>query len=478
MDEPGHGNSVVRAGTTSRRVRDGVSAATSAADVATVPLAPEIAPTHDRAAAARQLDFEPLAAKRNHGLFRYPAKFHPPIARKLVELFSAPGQTVLDPFCGSGTLLVEAAMLGRNSVGTDVDPLAIFIADAKTRVRSIEGLDTAVALFASWLDEQRSKDEARWGTFEADINEDQFAATRADLADWIPDLPRMAHWFRRRAVIQLAEIRRYVSMVDDARARQLFELCFASIIRNSSNADPVPVSGLEVTSHMLAKEKKGRTVDPWRLMRRAVQKMLPAMAEFVSGRSPVSKCRVEQVDARVLDSNLIGQIDAVITSPPYLTAVDYYRRHTLEMYWLGLTQRREQRLELLPRYLGRDKVGLNGMPDGGGAAAGVATRWLTRFSGIRIENERSFRHYCDGMARALLNMANLVVGDGPVVIVAGDVRFRGVDVSMLELMRDLASPQLYIADHLWYPIINRYMSYTRHNEASVAADRVLVFRKK
>ena len=88
----------------------------------------------DRYAAARPLEFEATAQKLNHGVFRYPAKFHPPIARKLIELASSPGETVLDPFCGSGTLLVEAVATGRNAVGTDVDPLAVFVSDAKTTI--------------------------------------------------------------------------------------------------------------------------------------------------------------------------------------------------------------------------------------------------------------------------------------------------------------------------------------------------------
>src|SRR5262249_55559426 len=66
-----------------------------------------------------------------HYLFRYPAKFHPPVARALLERYSEPGDTVLDPFCGSGTLLVEALVSDRSSVGIDVDPVATLVSRAK-----------------------------------------------------------------------------------------------------------------------------------------------------------------------------------------------------------------------------------------------------------------------------------------------------------------------------------------------------------
>lgn len=62
-------------------------------------------------------------SKLTHYLFRFPAKFHPPVAQTLIEDYSLEGDCVLDPFCGSGTLLVEALRAGRDAVGTDIDPL-------------------------------------------------------------------------------------------------------------------------------------------------------------------------------------------------------------------------------------------------------------------------------------------------------------------------------------------------------------------
>src|SRR4051794_14327894 len=72
-------------------------------------------------------------ARYTHHLFRYPAKFHAPVARGLLETFTSPGARVLDPFCGSGTLLVEGALTGRHAVGHDIDPLAVFISSVKSK---------------------------------------------------------------------------------------------------------------------------------------------------------------------------------------------------------------------------------------------------------------------------------------------------------------------------------------------------------
>ncbi|SEP42527.1 DNA methyltransferase [Nitrosovibrio sp. Nv6] len=73
-----------------------------------------------------------------HGLHEYKGKFNPQVAKAMLNIFGAhPGQLVLDPFCGSGTSLVECAHLGINSVGTDINPLAVFLATAKLKSLTI-----------------------------------------------------------------------------------------------------------------------------------------------------------------------------------------------------------------------------------------------------------------------------------------------------------------------------------------------------
>jgi DNA modification methylase len=67
-----------------------------------------------------------------HDFYFYPARFSPLFARAVIDLFSQPGDLVLDPFVGGGTTLVEALVLGRYAFGTDINPLAVFVAKAKT----------------------------------------------------------------------------------------------------------------------------------------------------------------------------------------------------------------------------------------------------------------------------------------------------------------------------------------------------------
>ncbi|MDI7268524.1 MAG: DNA methyltransferase, partial [Myxococcota bacterium] len=85
---------------------------------------------------ARALDVRPAPEpdRWTHGFHAYPARMHPDTAARLVAAFSDPGEVVLDPFCGSGTVLVEAMVGGCRAVGRDLNPLAVRIARLRTTV--------------------------------------------------------------------------------------------------------------------------------------------------------------------------------------------------------------------------------------------------------------------------------------------------------------------------------------------------------
>ena len=293
----------------------------------------------------------------SHYLFRFPAKFHPPVAKALIERYSEPGDLVLDPFCGSGTLLIEAAILGRNAIGSDIDPVAVFVATVKSHRLNVSSLESSAARLLSSIRSMRRPDTEYERRMFADIAETTYARSIARYSLDIPQIPNIFHWFRRYVLVDLARLRLLIEGLDAPRThRRFFLLCFASIIRRASNADPVPVSGLEVTSHMKRQDALGRVVNPFALFERAVATGLKDMSEYLDDVRKTSDIRVLRADATMLASRLNRTVDAIITSPPYHSAVDYYRRHTLEMYWLRLVFTQEERLILLPKYIGRARV--------------------------------------------------------------------------------------------------------------------------
>jgi len=89
--------------------------------------------SQDALASLRQaaLDKHPISGL-THRFYRYPARFSPTFARACIETFSAPGDFVLDPYMGGGTTVVEAMVLGRQAIGSDINSLSVFVAYAKS----------------------------------------------------------------------------------------------------------------------------------------------------------------------------------------------------------------------------------------------------------------------------------------------------------------------------------------------------------
>lgn len=82
-----------------------------------------------------------------HNFYRYPARFSPDFVRAMLKEFSKPGDLIYDPFMGGGTTLVEAAALGRHSIGTDISSLAAFISQVKTAMYT----NTQLANVEAWI---------------------------------------------------------------------------------------------------------------------------------------------------------------------------------------------------------------------------------------------------------------------------------------------------------------------------------------
>ena len=429
----------------------------------------------------RRLDFDGYDAPRlTHYLFRFPAKFHPPVVHSLIRAYTTAGQTVLDPFCGSGTLLLAATAEGRTAIGSDVDPVAVFVAKVKTHRLRPRHLRSSWSLLYRLLGTMaRSTNEYGKRRF-VDISLKEYeAALSDDGCLWSPDIPNLLHWFRRYVVVDLARI---LNVIDDIVVpethRAFFRLVFASIIRNASNADPVPVSGLEFTAHMKERDAAGRLVNPFALFFKAAERGLSAIEEYCEASSPMSRVSVFQADARAISRRMRKQVDAIITSPPYHNAVDYYRRHQLEMFWLGFTENHAERLELLPRYIGRSSVRkrdplLQQLDELGP----LSTRWHEKIREVSSERADAFGHYMTSMKDVFGQLAAVLRTDGLAIFVLGHSKWNGSKLPTSDLFVELAGGSFHLVDRLWYPVKNRYMSYGRHNGADIDAEHVLVFQR-
>ena len=436
--------------------------------------------SHTPRVKGQRLMFDDITAPRlTHYLFRFPAKFHPPVAHKLLRQHTNRDDTVLDPFCGSGTLLVSAAVEGRQAIGSDLDPVAVFASSVKTTRLDPQDLRDSWARLRPAVESRARPDREYEARQFNDLSGEELREVAAREHLWIPGVPNLNHWFRRYVVVDLSRIRASITEASiPSEHKRFFLLMFASTIRTVSNADPVPVSGLEVTTHMKKKEARGRTINPFACFVRMTGRGLNAMEELWANTPESSSVTVLQADATALAGSLGRKVDAVITSPPYHNAVDYYRRHQLEMYWLGLTRDHAARLTLLPKYIGRSTVRIRDPRLFRVNELGpTATRWHGRIAASSRKRADAFLHYVVSMADTFRQLDEAVRTNGKVVLVVGNSQWDGYEIPTTALLSELAERRFSLVEQSWYPLKNRYMSYGRRNGADIREEFVLVFRR-
>ena len=254
-----------------------------------------------------------------HGFHAYPARAHPVTARRLVDAFAPARGLVLDPFCGSGTILIEAMLAGRDALGTDLNPLAVMLARAKTYPRKAEATAALVAAAKEVADFADARRKAKQG------------ATRR--------LPQEdVSVFAPHVLLEMDGLRAGIEKAPP-EARPDLWLVFSSIL--------VKLSAKRGDTSDEPMEKRVSAGYPARLFVRKTEELAERFREFAGLLpTPVPRARVLLDDAGKLAKVDERSIDAVITSPPYVATYDYLAHHELRMRWLDLDMRRLAKDEL------------------------------------------------------------------------------------------------------------------------------------
>ncbi|HJZ84673.1 MAG TPA: DNA methyltransferase [Polyangia bacterium] len=238
-----------------------------------------------------------------HGFHVYPARMHPRVAAALVATFSAPGELVLDPFCGSGTVLAEAIAAGRRALGMDLNPLAALLAGFKARP---------------------------WTAARAQAMLTRARAVVAQAASAHHDAPRdESEWFEPHMLRELANLRGQILREPAGEARTGLELILSSILTKLSRQSSD--TRIEKTRKQLARGFASRLY-----LRKAAElaERLSAYGQRVV--ADTAAARVLVGDARRLDGVGASTVALVVTSPPYRGVFDYLRQHERRARWLGL----------------------------------------------------------------------------------------------------------------------------------------------
>lgn len=335
-----------------------------------------------------------------HGYHRYPAKFLPDVVRKIIEEYAKGSNLIADLFAGCGTTLVEAKIHGISSVGTDINPVAQLITKVKTTPLSPDALQNAyVALVKSFDEYNKSNYE--------DIKKHE----------------RIDYWFSpsQKAKIAFLYDKVFHLEVDDG-IKDFFYVCISHILKNCSwwlQSGTKPQRDMEKTPE-----------DPFNEFRRHCDKMIGWNEKFYNELSAKghldTPCDIHLEDAR--HTNIAPEsVNAIITSPPYVTSYEYADIHQLTAYWMEYISDIH---EFRKKFIGSSYSGNMSLEV---SESKQAQKIVNALSEKSQHIARDVAQYFNDMQEIAKEMVRILAPGGKACIVIGNTKIKEVQIKSAEV---------------------------------------------
>lgn len=411
----------------------------------------------------------PYSDSYTHYIHKYPAKLlkHIPIFFLNSKKYIPEGTSVvLDPFCGSGTVLLESILAGHKGIGFDANPLARLISRVKTTPIN------PIKLYA--VKDEIIRKAKRFRKIEK-LN-----------------VVNIDHWFPAHVQYDLSRLKRAVDTIEELEIREFFQTSYSAIVKSSSYADPnlsVPVKlkpeNFQNPALKREAEKKVQrihTLDVFSFFEEVSNSNIRRMEHLYSKKN-LSTASVWGNDARDLVSVEEKQlpnasVDFILTSPPYSGAQKYIRASSLNLGWLGYCEDKALRY-YEARNIGREhyhKYEYSKPLQTGFTHIDDKLAWIREINPLRSHINGN---YLIEMQQSISEMYRVLKPDSYCVIVIANNNVCGEVFETQAFVRDIAiemgfKHELSLVDD----ITSRGLMTKRNKTASIINNEwVLVFRK-
>ncbi len=263
-------------------------------------------------------DFKKSNTKEyTHCFHTYPAMMIPQVARRILDNYARKSKVLFDPFCGTGTSLVEANLRGMNALGTDINPLARLIAITKTTKIDIQVLDLFLHDFMNYV-------------FTLNFQVEKMKSVV------IPQIKNIDFWFSKSVQQKLAVLLDYIEYINNTSIKNFFNVAFSETIRETSF--------IKKGEFKLVRKKNFREIenpDVFGIMIYKLSRNKKGLIEFENSCKNDSHTSVYSFNTvHSIPSEIIPResVDMIVTSPPYgdsRTTVAYGQYSRLANEWLG-----------------------------------------------------------------------------------------------------------------------------------------------
>lgn len=254
-----------------------------------------------------------------HSFHIYPAMMIPQVAREILNRYKTKEMSVLfDPYCGTGTSLVEGSLVGLKCIGTDLNPLARLISKSKVTKVNINNIKSLFRDFEKYIISDNNIDLKK------------------------PNINNIDFWFKEKQINDLLSIKYFIDEIKDEDEKDFFLVPFSETLREVS----LTRNG-EFKLYRIPKEK----IDTWNpntieLFKEKIKRNIDGYIEYEKENKVYNHEVYNFNSSEEIPNDLIQEnsVDIVITSPPYGdsgTTVAYGQFSTLSNEWLGIEDARK-----------------------------------------------------------------------------------------------------------------------------------------
>ena len=346
-----------------------------------------------------------------HCYHNYPAMMIPQVAERILAKYGVDAYLLFDPYCGTGTSLVEANLKGINAIGTDLNPLARLIAKSKTAKVNLQILDLYLKDFNDYL-----------FSIMFDLNK---------ISVVIPQINNIDFWFDKTVQEKLATIKHFIRQISDNDVADFFKIAFSETVRESSWTRNSEFKLFRMTAEQMQKFNP----DVFGLMQSKLARnhkgLKTYLEQYIKAKSQVFDFNtVEHIENITNES-----IDIVVTSPPYgdsRTTVAYGQFSRLANEWLDVENANQIDNNLMG---GRKQIQVCNFD------SKILNESLDKIAQIdekRAKEVSSF--YCD-YEKSIQNIAPLIISGGYACYVVGNRRVKGFTLPTDEITKNFFENQ-------------------------------------
>ena len=347
-----------------------------------------------------------------HCFHVYPAMMIPQVAGRLIDKYGVKSKLLFDPYCGTGTSLVEANLRSIIAVGTDLNPLARLIAKVKTTLLNIKTLDLYLK----------------------DFNDFVFAyrfGIKSKLAADVPDFPNIDFWFSSAVQLKLAIIKKYIENLDELSMQNFFKVAFSETVRECSWTRNSEFKLLKMPPKQIARfnpEVLGIMESKLSRNRNGLVSYLQAKKDRAAVAKIYSFNTVERIPEKILPKD---SVDLVVTSPPYgdsRTTVAYGQFSRLANQWFNFENASNVDKELM---------GGKSAQHGHHFAVDILDETIERIGNKDEKRSKDVIAFFNDYERSIKNISKIIRRQGHVCYVVGNRRVKDVTIPTDEITKKL-----------------------------------------